>query len=327
MAYMLQYSKMNIKELGDSYMKKLFILFISVMVLISSFSVTSLAEASKADASVPVVATVSVEKVSAYPGGTVTVPVKISDNQGLWGMMFNVYFDTSVFEVQEVRNNAEVFAAGDIMIGPSDFSSGYVRVVVTPSNVNSNNINNGTICNIKLKVSKDAQLGEYPFELQHTNAHFCDINGKEVTVNYSSGSVAVKNKVDLQQEKTTTTKKGSIEGEVLARAKDNKLIDDETTKELITEIVTYYETDKNGEDVTDENGEKQIKSEIVEVTETTASVDSSDGDSPSNSQSGLTESSSSVALSPLVIGLIIAGALVLAGVIVLVVVIVKKKKK
>lgn len=280
-------------------MKKLLVTILSVFVIVSSFSFASLAEGTTK---------ISVDDITASTG-TVYVPVKISNNQGLWGMVVDVEFDTSVFEVQEVLNNGEVFKTSDLMIGPSDFNQGYVRIVVTSTSVSQNNINNGTICILKLNVPSNASLDTYKFTVKCDDA--CNVNGTDISITTASGSVTlkegVKNTVD------TSTK----EAEVIAKAENNILIDEETTGELKTEVLTEYVTDANGEYVTNKDGEKQTETQIVEVTV----AESDEADEP-----GTINSDEELQIEIYAIIIIIAVAVVIAGIIVLIVVLVKKKK-
>ena len=214
-------------------MKKLLASFILLLMIISSLSLTSFAK--------------GVSKVS--------VPIKLSNNQGLWGMVFNVYYDTNVFELKEVVNNGDVFNSADLVIGPSDLNKGYVRVVITPSNVTSNNTANGTICTLKLNVSKNANLKKYVFKIELEDV--CDIDGENVEVKGVDGSVTVQkpaeNIAQTKTQKQTDTKEKTEK--VIARAENNKIVEedilDETESVADSEDKTesVEETEKTGESV------------------------------------------------------------------------------
>ena len=244
---MLQCIKRMFK--GVLKMKKLIISLITVLMLVSSLSFSSFAEN---------LTKISVDEVEAARGNVVSVPVKISNNQGIWGMVFDVKFDSDVFQVQEVTNNNEVFYSADIMIGPSNFNDGYVRVVVTPSNIYQNNTKNGTICIIKFLVKEDAELTEYPLSVSFEENNMCDIDAKEVKVTSADGSIIVKKTVEnvAQKEPEKTTE------EVIAKAKDNVLIEETTSAD---ETAT---TDVGGEKTTKvQNGNKEDSTETVEKIE------------------------------------------------------------
>ena len=136
-------------------MKKLLVCFLTFLMIISSVSIFAFADNQPK---------LTVGNVETQAGNTLVVPIELSNNTGIWGLEFNVVFDTAVFEVKEVVHNGEVFEKGDFMIGPADFSNGYVRFVISAMNLlDDNNTKNGTICYIKLKASEKAQIYKYPF--------------------------------------------------------------------------------------------------------------------------------------------------------------------
>ena len=239
-------------------MKKLLASFILLLMIISSLSLTSFAKD---------VSKVSVSNVVAETQSEVSVPIKLSNNQGLWGMVFNVYYDTNVFKLKEVVNNGDVFNSADLVIGPSDLNKGYVRVVSTPSNVTSNNTANGTICTLKLNVSKNADLKKYAFKIELEDV--CDIDGEDVEVKGVDGSVTVQkaaeNIAQTKTQKPTDTKEKTEK--VIARAENNKIVEedilDETESVADSEDKTesVEETEKTGESVTADKEELKDKSQ------------------------------------------------------------------
>ncbi len=230
-------------------MKRLLVCLLTILMIFSSFCVCVFADTQPK---------ISVGNVKVQPGKTVLLPISLENNKGIWGIEFNVNFDTSVFEVQEVVHNGEVFEKGDFMIGPADFSEGYVRFVISAMNhLYDNNTNNGTVCYIKLKTSKDAKVKEYPFEVDSILA--CNVDAQDVTVTGESGSVkvvshSVNNIQNIKDE------------EVVVEAEDNKVIDNYEVGE--TTVVVENVTDKKGEAVTDKNGQKQTVTKVLEIKET-----------------------------------------------------------
>ncbi len=282
-------------------MKKLLVVLLSVLVMFSAFSICVFAEDS---------AKVSVEDISVKAGETVEMPVKISNNKGIWGLVFDVHFDTKAFQVKEVRSTGEVFYNSDIMIGPADFNDGYVRVVVTPGDVMNNNTKNGTICTIVLEQTDFTVATTYPFAIEYDEAAFIDVDGNELSVSCVDGSVSVvdsANKPTSVDKETTTKKQDATKnnkklGDIIAKAEDNKLIDDYVAE-------TEPENDVNKE--TAENVVQKDDSVVVDKeNEETAQAIGSTG----------TSAVFSIYLACIV------GVLVLAGIIVLVVVLVKKRK-
>lgn len=254
-------------------MKKLLASFILLLMIISYLSLTSFAKG---------VSKVSVSNVVAETQSEVSVPIKLSNNQGLWGMVFNVYYDTNVFKLKEVVNNGDVFNSADLVIGPSDLSKGYVRVVITPSNVTSNNTENGTICTLKLNVSKNADLKKYTFKIELEDV--CDIDGEDVEVNGVDGSVTVQkaaeNIAQTKTQKQTATKEKTEK--VIARAENNKIVEEEILDETdATESVAdsedktenVKETEKAGENVTEE---KQVLKDVSEEVQPESKSSSTD---------------------------------------------------
>ncbi|MBQ4156109.1 MAG: hypothetical protein IJD90_04820, partial [Clostridia bacterium] len=75
------------------YFKKLFAVLFSALIILSSFSLVAFAED---------VAHISVADVTVNSEETVEMPVKISNNKGIWGLVFNIHFDTKAFQVKEV---------------------------------------------------------------------------------------------------------------------------------------------------------------------------------------------------------------------------------
>lgn len=230
-------------------MKRLLVCFFALLMIISSVSVCAFADAQPK---------LTVGNIETQPGQTVLVPIELSNNKGIWGVEFNVKFDTAIFEVQEVVHNGEVFEKGDFVIGPADFGSGYVRFVISAMNhIYDNNTNNGTVCYIKLKTSEKAQIYKYPFEIEETFA--CDVDAKEVSIAFDNGSVNVV--------KSSSQKPIKVKGEEsIAKAKNNKIIDNYKIEE--TSVVSENVTGKNGEAVTDKNGQKQTVTKVLEVKET-----------------------------------------------------------
>ena len=283
-------------------MKRLLVCLLTVLMIFSSLSVCVFADTQPK---------LSVGNVETQPGKTILVPIKISNNTGIWGIEFNVKFDTNIFEVQEVVHNGEVFEKGDFMIGPADFSDGYVRFVISALNLlDDNNTNNGTVCYIKLKVSKQAQIYKYPFEIEETFA--CKVDTKVVEIATENGSVNI---VESSSEQPIKVK----DAEVIVKAKDNKVIDNYTNDLTVSDENT---TDKNSETVTNKKGEN----ETVEQTEKKDN-DIENLDKENDNDIETIGSSESTTNNLVIVIVYICSALLLAGIIVLIIVLIKKNKK
>jgi len=336
-------------------MKKIFAILISALIVLSSFSIVAFAKD---------VVHISVDDVVVKSGENIEMPVKISNNNGIWGLVFNIHFDTKAFQVKEVRSTGKVFNKSDIMIGPADFNDGYVRVVVTPADVMNNNTNNGTICTIILEQTEYAVATTYPFTFEYENTDFINVDAQMVPVSSTDGSVSivgdsnkptttVVNKATVSKENITvgntvatesvvngttainntnkeqisTSKKEDL-GDIIAQAEDNKIIDN-------------YNPQNQTEMITDENSEKETKS-IAENKDSNAVIEKDTASNiaeNNNAQNDVSDNESSVD-SPATSGdsanptsnmlnvLIYVGvALLIVGVIALIVVLVKRKNK
>lgn len=305
-------------------MKKLITMLVSALMVVSMLSISVFADETPM---------FTVEKVTAKPDSTVSVPIKLSNNTGIWGFAINVRFDTKVFSFEQIKNNADVFNNGEFTIGPSDFTKGYVRICAYSNKLNANNKKNGTLCTLVFNVNKDASPGEYPLEVEYDDNSACDYKTNYVKISATDGSIRVSNDTD----NVAKTEKSDKAGEVIAKAKNGKLVSDPTTvsnQEAKTEIVTQYKTDKNGNYVTNAKGEKETVTEYVTVKDEQAKTDENgetikqdtgNSDNPSVSDNKNAEKNKeNLSLTTTV--LIILGAVVAAGILVAIIVIVVKKK-
>lgn len=233
-------------------MKKFISFLVTVLVAVSCLCFNASAEGK---------VNISVKDVTVSGSGVVGVPVEIENNSGLWGLVFNVRFDTEYFKYSEVRNNAEVFENGAYMIGPKNPDDGYVRVLITPSNTTENNVKNGRICTVYFEVLEDTPDGEYPFNLEIDEKDVIDVKSNEVSFLASNGTVTVQS--DYKEKSTSPENNGDIIATTVAseNQKTGKNINDIQNQTVISEA---FVTDKNGEAVTDSNGEKITEKVIVD---------------------------------------------------------------
>lgn len=297
-------------------MKKLSCLFISILFLLSVFSVSVSADT---------LTQISTEIIKAAPGSTIAVPVKISNNQGFWGMVLDIKFDTTALSVVEVRNNAEVFANGEITVGPSDYNHGYVRILTESNNLSKNNIKNGTLCTIILKVSESAAESNYSVILECADGNICDINLKDVGLELFHGSIDVNKNYEKPEIKDGDTygdiiEKDEIYGEEIQD--DNNFVYEEP--ETRTSVV--YVTDKSGEVVTNKKGEKQTQ--IIIQTAATENLEKGESKTADAESGKSGENDDGNSMSSAEILLIIAAAVIIAiGITVVVLTVAKKKAK
>lgn len=279
-------------------MKKFISSLIVISVMVFGVSFTSSAQGR---------ITVSVGDVTAAQSKVVGVPVELSNNTGVWGMVFDIRYDTEYFKYSEVRNNAEIFENGAYMIGPKNPSDGYVRVLITPSELTVNNTKNGRICTVYFEVSKETPDGEYPLTLKIDEDGVCDAHSNTVSVMTSNGSITVNSTYK------GTDKNPESCGDVIATTASNQKTGKNINNiENQTEISEVFATDKNGEPVTDENGDK-ITEKVI--------VDKDTGEIIGEANTDLSN-----ILTDYTIVFVVIGCILIAGIIVAVVLFIKKRK-
>lgn len=198
-------------------MKRFLSMLCAMLIVLSLASFSVFAEGMK------IVAT----DVSATPGGEFAIDINIENNVGIWGTALDLSFDTDKFAVKEIRNSGKIFASGEMIIGPSDFAQGFVRVFAN-NNALSNKTENGTLVSVIFVCKKDTPLNDYEFTLSHRNsdpANTCNIDEQTVDVTLVSATVSV---VDKKELPPISTQKGedlfADKGEIIAYAVDGGTI-------------------------------------------------------------------------------------------------------
>lgn len=219
-------------------MKRFLSIICATLIVLSLASVSVLAEGMKIVAS----------DATTAPDGEFAIDINIENNVGIWGTALDLSFDTKYFSVKEIRNNGDVFSNGEMIIGPTDFSQGFVRVFAN-NNALANKTQNGTLVSIIFNCKKDTPLNDYEFTLSHRNsdpANTCNIDEQTVDVTLVSAAVSVADKKELPQ---TTTKKGedlfAYKGEIIAHAVDGGTIN---SAALDNDAVTAPNTDNQNPD-------------------------------------------------------------------------------
>ena len=198
-------------------MKRFLSMLCATLIVLSLASFSVFAEGMK------IVAT----DVSATPNGEFAIDINIENNVGIWGTALDLSFDTDKFAVKEIRNSGKIFASGEMIIGPSDFAQGFVRVFAN-NNALSNKTENGTLVSVIFVCKKDTPLNDYEFTLSHRNsdpANTCNIDEQTVDVTLVSATVSV---VDKKELPPISTQKGedlfADKGEIIAYAVDGGTI-------------------------------------------------------------------------------------------------------
>lgn len=324
-------------------MKKLSVMLVLVLFVTSLLSFTALAEDKLL---------FKAENVKTKAGETVEVPIKLSNNKGVWGIAINVLFDKNVFSVAQVKNNNDIFVNGEFTIGPDDFSKGYVRVCAFSNNINANNTKNGTLCTIVFDVKSNAVPGKYPIKFEYDEKSACDVDSNYVLLSSENGTIEILN--ESEQKPVVNTQSN---GEVLINVENNKqvTVNANTTKNNSktnsankansanktnstktnsadkTNKNTQLKTYKNGQTVTDKNGQAvtENNTEAVSKSDSSNSIKSEDF-TENNADANISEKSdkaSNASSSGLATTYIILGSIVLAGVVLAIVVYKLKKNK
>lgn len=136
----------------------------------------------------PSAPTMSIGSSSGEAGGTITIPITLSNQSGtsLAAVSVDIGYDTAVFQ----SLSAAIGPAGesaDKEVATGNISSGLFRVSVL-SGSNNKTMGNGVIAYITLKVQNDARIG---LTTLTSTASGSDASGGSVTVNGSSGTVTI----------------------------------------------------------------------------------------------------------------------------------------
>lgn len=137
---------------------------------------------------------VSVQSVSAGPGDTVAVAVKLSDNTGFIDISLEIEYDAAALQLVKVEQNTAV--GGNFTTSEHLFQQPYVLNWVATSN----NTFNGTLAVLYFQISVEA-VGKYPITISYYKGMNGDyIDGDDVNYNqdfeplhltYSAGKITV----------------------------------------------------------------------------------------------------------------------------------------
>lgn len=113
------------------------------------------------------------ESTNAKPGDTVTIPVTLKKNPGLWGAQFSIVYDKNVFTVSACSNGVILDE-----FNYHDDQDGVLRVLITNSEL-ADSKKDGLLCNLIFTVKDDAAAGEYALQVTNDSL-LCNV--KEATV-------------------------------------------------------------------------------------------------------------------------------------------------
>lgn len=305
-------------------MKKILsLLIMSVMafsIMCSSFSVHAASLTVSANGS----------KNTYKPGDTVSIPINMTGNPGIWGAQVEVKFDASALQVYTILNG-DYFTEGSGWTNASTVddidkvnSRGRYNFVGYGDSIEKNLEGDGTLFTMLFKIDESAAEGSYKISLGLGSGTykgtFVDKDGKEFTPEFQDYDIVVKGEFKDNPQPATVTLPSS---RAIA----------------VTEVVNVNGTQIN-QAVTAANG--QAKTTIVNEPPATGSPrdvvsqkaangqfnnsDNPVGDITSSNGTDSNSSSSSGGISGLMIVVIVIGVIVV-GVLVAVLVLVNKRSK
>lgn len=318
-------------------MKKIIATVLCAVMLVSAFCVSSFA------AKNPEVI-FSMKGGEGQPGDTVEIEVYVDKNDGTWCSMFHVCFNSRYFTLLSVENG-EVFKDSEFVKSVLT-NNGYYRYLAENDALDQNNTNTGLIATLTFEISKAAPNGAHDITIEFPDngkGWFIDANDapnfdKKYDVSCAENAKIIVTGSDAT-ESPETEKDGAIKEPEETKKPVGKPVTEAVTNEegetvynsdgsVLTEEVTdtdgnivYYETDGDGEIVTDLGGAE------VTFVDTTAGTTAS----ASNNQGGAsgttgTSDGDKGGLDPKDFILIGAIAAVVIGAVIVIIVLTKPKK-
>ncbi len=134
-------------------------------------------------------ATVTVESKSSRAGGTVQVPVTISNNPGVVSMSFTITYDESVLTLIEVKDTELISGA----LHSDNLSSPY-QLTWANDTVREDIIENGTVAVLVFKIADNTADGDYSVSVSYDyeNYDIINYNGSSVYFNTVEGVVSIR---------------------------------------------------------------------------------------------------------------------------------------
>ena len=126
----------------------------------------------------------SLEGAVGLPGDTVSIPISLSDNCGIWGSQILISYDSSVFSFVSCVNG-EVFE----MCDSNTVEEGIC--IITSQLGTEDTTANGLIATVKLKIKDIADDGEYKITIDE-KTNFSNIAGELQEVSFEGCTVTVK---------------------------------------------------------------------------------------------------------------------------------------
>lgn len=211
---------------------------------------------------------ITVDSVSAKVGEKVTVPIKMEQNPGLLAIVFSVTYNKDVLSFDSINYSGKLFSKDEIDIN-SDLTGEVVLSLMT-SSLTKDVTGTGEIASIVFTVNKNATNGTYPITANVTSSGNMSgqaVNASEQLVDFDfiNGTITVSGGKDAP--KTEAAPKTD------AAAQQNATVES---------IVSYVQTEADGQPVTDEKGQSVTATSKVYVPAgEVAGNNTSDGDNNS----------------------------------------------
>ena len=140
-------------------------------------------------------AALSVSSVSAEKGGTVTVNVSLSNNPGIWGIIFNLDYDKEALQLVSISNGT-VFTSD---VSSDVDTAGFAAFPQKSENTTAN----GLLATFEFKVKNEVNSGTYKVSVNSDNIQACNVSQDYISVSGGSGKVTVEKCIHNKKWKVT----------------------------------------------------------------------------------------------------------------------------
>jgi len=138
---------------------------------------------------------ISAGEVTAEPGGTVTVPVSVTQNPGIVGVTLQITYNSDVLTLQEENGLVNKNLLSGASFVPNATTPGIVKVMFE-NGIADNYIDVGTLMELNFNVSDTAEAKDYPIYVSVLEAYEDQV--KKVTAVDTDGKVTVQAETPLE---------------------------------------------------------------------------------------------------------------------------------
>ena len=277
----------------------------------------------------------------AKPGDIIAVDIKVDSNPGIWGLDFDIFFDTSVFQVHTIVNG-DMFTEGSGWPGvplTTDYidrlnSKGKYHFVGYADTLTQDVTKNGTLCTMLFKVDEEATAGDYEIKLQLGTGDIVNCAEKKVSGELTGSTIKIVGTAEENVEPQVPTVASS---KVIA---ETKIVDysgitfaeavTESNGKVVTKVVeNVYETGSPRDVVSSKaaNGEfNDDDDSVINGNDSNTDNNSNDSNSSNSSNNSSSTSDSDNSMNGLFIVIIVV-AVICVGCLVVILVIFSKKKQ